>query len=250
MAALNESEIQENKKIMAALNDSKLKYDTKYDTFISLPNQPFLREFINELAAVQYSIQKFIHYNMLHQLLSILTNFVHENKCKSLMGKNFMNGLNDFESQSTKPTNSGFSEEYNYTIKKLKFVVSEMNKICPNNFKNFLKDSLSDVNTVLRNATTSLTSAFNDNYHTSYRNVLFSILVDNNKQEYPDKHPKEYNTDSERWDFYRNRNYRNDITDNDVYGYVFSGDNLQTIDYEAERELLRELNHLKKITYV
>ena len=71
-----------NNTIMTALNNREL----KYDTFISLPNQPFLREFINELAAVQYSIQKFIHYKMLDQLLSILTNFVQKNNCKSVMG--------------------------------------------------------------------------------------------------------------------------------------------------------------------
>jgi hypothetical protein len=55
----------------------------------------------------------------------------------------FMNGLNDFESR--KPTNSVFSAKYNYTIEKLKFVVSGMNKICPNNFKNFVQND-SDLN--------------------------------------------------------------------------------------------------------
>ena len=249
------SKIQGNTdKIMAALNNRKL----KYDTFISLPNQPFLRKFINELAAVQYSIQKFTHCKMLDQLLSILTNFVQNNKCQSLMGvsTDFMNGLKNFESR--KPTITAvFSVKYNYTIEKLKFVVSGMNKICPNNFKNFLKDSKeSNVKSVLISAKTSLTSAFSDIDTISYRNVLFSILVDNNEQNYPNRYAKVYGA-GDRDDFYHNRNYRSDITDNDVYVYVFSGDNLKnslstkpgnyifTIDYETERELLRELNHLK-----
>ena len=168
-----------------------------------------------------------------------------------------MNGLNDFDSESRKPTNSVFSAKYNYTIEKLKFVVSGMNNICPNNFKNFLKDS-NVVNTVLRNATTSLTSAFNDHNKISYRNVLFSILVDNNEQNYPNRYAKGYNGNSVDLEGHRRRNYRKDISDNDVYVYVFSGDNLQnslstkpgnliyTIDYEAEMELLSALNQIKE----